>query len=189
MSTCSTYSSCSTCSSPIVHPRKWWWKKTEISVVCQAKIATVWNQHKYCIYVLLFGNIRRNFQSASNNIKILIRSERQFCGYQPLNHHHLDSAFEGVVFHGFPVVFNGFVFPCCLFALFLVIMTLVPMSYVIYVWSKPLYEIARVMALHKTVYVWFFCWLDPQFYSETMVLHDSAQSMGSGGGASEIPIL
>ena len=45
------------------------------------------------------------------------------------------------------------------------------------------------MALHKTFYVWFFCWLDPQFYSETMVLHDSAQSMGSGGGASEIPIL
>jgi hypothetical protein len=46
-------------------------KKTEISVVCQAKIATVWNQDKYCIYiyVLLFGNIRRNFQSASNNLK------------------------------------------------------------------------------------------------------------------------
>ena len=58
-----------------------------------------------------------------------------------------------------------------------------------HVWSKPLYEIASVMALHKTFYVWFFCWLDPQFYSQTMVLHDSAQSMGSGGGASEIPIL
>ena len=49
------------------------------------------------------------------------------------------------------------------------------------VWSKPLYEIARGMALHKTFYAWFFCWLDPQFYSQTMVLHDSAQSMGSGG--------
>ena len=43
------------------------------------------------------------------------------------------------------------------------------------------------MALHKTFYVWFFCWLDPQFYSQTMVLHDSAQSMGSGGGGVRDP--
>ena len=49
-----------------------------------------------------------------------------------------------------------------------------------YVCSKPLYEIAGVKARHKAFYAWFFCWLDPWFYIETMVLDDSAQGMGSG---------
>ena len=32
--------------------------------------------------------------------------------------------------------------------------------------SKPLYEIAGVKARHKAFYAWFFCWLDPWFYTK-----------------------
>ena len=61
---------------------------------------------------------------------MLICSEPQFCGYQPLNHHHLDSASEECISMNFQwFSFSiSFSFPDCLFALFLVIMTSVPMS-------------------------------------------------------------